>query len=104
MPPEIATSLPPRRKYRDKRTERFAAGERVKAFQSFKDQANKRLGVLEAATRIQDLMHLRSNRFEALGGDRQGQFSIAINMQWRICFEWPDEAPEPFNIEIVDYH
>ncbi|MCE7982395.1 MAG: hypothetical protein DYG89_14470 [Caldilinea sp. CFX5] len=45
-----------------------------------------------------------SNRFEALGGDRQGQYSIRINQQWRICFEWPDEEAEPFNIEIVDYH
>ena len=49
-------------------------------------------------------MHLPSNRFEALKGDRKGQYSIRINDQWRICFEWPDGAPEPFNIEIVDYH
>ena len=47
---------------------------------------------------------LPSNRFEALGGDRKGQFSIRINQQWRICFEWPEHSPRPFNIEIVDYH
>ncbi|EFO28789.1 toxin-antitoxin system, toxin component, RelE family [Roseibium sp. TrichSKD4] len=45
---------------------------------------------------------LPSNRFEALSGDREGQFSIRINQQWRICFEWPDDGPE--NVEIVDYH
>jgi toxin HigB-1 len=47
---------------------------------------------------------LPSNRFEVLGGDRQGQYCIRINNQWRICFEWPDEEDHPFNIEIVDYH
>jgi toxin HigB-1 len=49
-------------------------------------------------------MLLPSNRFEALGGDRKGQLSIRINQQWRICFEWPEHSPRPFNIEIVDYH
>jgi proteic killer suppression protein len=49
-------------------------------------------------------MLLPSNHFEALGGDRKGQYSIRINQQWRICFEWPDDSAEPFNIEIVDYH
>lgn len=51
-----------------------------------------------------DLLLLPSNHLEALGGDRKGQYSIRINMQWRICFEWPDDAPRPFNSEIVDYH
>jgi proteic killer suppression protein len=49
-------------------------------------------------------MLLPSNKFEALHGDRNGQFSIRINDRWRICFEWPDDALGPFNIEIVDYH
>jgi len=91
-------------KYRDTRTERFAAGDRVREFQSFKDQAERRLDILEAATSRNDLVRLPSNRFEALGGDRKGQFSIRINQQWRICFEWPDEYDKPFNIEITDYH
>jgi proteic killer suppression protein len=91
-------------KYRDKRTERFAAGERVKQFQAFKEQAERRLDILETALSRRDLMLLPSNRFEALGGDRKGQFSIRINQQWRMCFEWPDEADRPFNIEIWDYH
>lgn len=49
-------------------------------------------------------MQLPSNHFEALGGNRKGQYSIRINQQWRICFEWPDDAPKPFNVEITDYH
>lgn len=91
-------------KYRDKRTERFAAGERVKEFQAFKEQAERRLDILETALSRRDLMLLPSNRFEALGGDRKGQFSIRINQQWRVCFEWPDENDRPFNIEICYYH
>jgi len=91
-------------KYRDKRTERFADGERVKEFEAFRTQAEKRLEILDAARSRKELSALPSNRFEALGGDRKGQCSIRINRQWRICFEWPDDATEPFNIEIVDYH
>lgn len=93
-----------RPKYQDKLTERFARGERVKPFQSFKEQAERRLDLLEAATSLEDLKRLPSNRFEALGGDRKGQYSIRINQQWRVCFEWPEAADRPFNIEIVDYH
>jgi proteic killer suppression protein len=91
-------------KYRDKRTARFAEGERVKEFQAVQDQAERRLDVLEAATSRTDLMRLPSNHFEALSGDREGQFSIRINKQWRICFEWPEGHDRPFNIEITDYH
>lgn len=91
-------------KYRDKRTAKFAAGQRVKAFQAFARQAYKRLEILEAAPSKEALMLLPSNRFEALGGDRQGQYSIRINDQWRICFEWSEQEKAPFNIEIVDYH
>lgn len=91
-------------KYRDKRTEQFAAGERVKEFQAFKDQAERRLDILEAAASRNDLMKLPSNRFEALGGNRRGQCSIRINQQWRVCFEWPDDQEKPSYIEITDYH
>jgi toxin HigB-1 len=91
-------------KYKDKRTKHFAEGGRVKEFQAFERQAYKRLEILEAAPNKEALMMLPSNRFEALGGDRNGQFSIRINNQWRICFEWPEEEESPFNIEIVDYH
>lgn len=90
--------------YRDKRTARFAAGERVKEFQAFEQQAKKRLLILSEAVSRNGLMLLPSNHFEALGGDRQGQFSIRINQQWRVCFEWPDGCEKPFFIEITDYH
>jgi len=93
-----------RPKFRDKLTERFAKGERIKRFHAFKEQAERRLDLLEAATCVDDLKKLPSNRLEALGGDRKGQYSIRINQQWRVCFEWPEDAERPFNIEIVDYH
>ena len=102
MDDEKQAACPP--KYRDKRTERFANGERVKEFQAFKDQAERRLDILEVATSKLDLMQLPSNRFEALGGNRKGQFSIRINQQWCVRFEWPDDHDKPFNIEITDYH
>jgi proteic killer suppression protein len=47
---------------------------------------------------------LRSNRLEALKGDRSGQYSVRINDQWRICFKWPKGSPGPLDVEIVDYH
>ncbi|MDD2859520.1 MAG: type II toxin-antitoxin system RelE/ParE family toxin [Acidiphilium sp.] len=90
--------------YRDKRTKAFVGGAFVREFQSFDRQAYKRLEILEAATCLDDLGGLPSNRLEALHGDREGQFSIRINMQWRLCFEWPGGAPGPSNVEIVDYH
>ncbi|MGH2615635.1 MAG: type II toxin-antitoxin system RelE/ParE family toxin, partial [Thermomicrobiales bacterium] len=83
---------------------RFAAGERINEFQAFERQAYRRLEILEAADNKQALMMLRSNRFEALGGDRKGQYSIRINDKWRICFEWRNDEEGPTNIEIVDYH
>ena len=97
--------IPLRRpKYRDRRTAEFADGKRVRAFQAFERQAYKRLEILEAAPTKEALMLLPSNRFEALGGDRAGQYSIRINEKWRICFEWPEGESAPSNIEIVDYH
>lgn len=44
------------------------------------------------------------NHLERLKGDRRGQWSIRINDQWRICFEWQDEQPGPTKVQIVDYH
>ena len=90
--------------YRDKKTEGFANGEFVKAFQGFEEQAAKRLSILNAAPSLDTLRALPSNRLEAMRGDRAGQYSIRINQQWRICFEWPDGQPGPSNVEILDYH
>jgi proteic killer suppression protein len=90
--------------FRDKRTELFARGEFVRAFQGFDRQGWKRLEILSAAVTLADLAGLPSNRLEALRGDRAGQYSIRINQQWRICFEWPEFGNGPSNVEIVDYH
>ena len=90
--------------YRDKRTKAFANGERVSAFSGFERQGWKRLDILDAAPGLAMLRELPSNRLEALKADRAGQFSIRINQQWRICFEWPAGAPGPLNVEIADYH
>jgi len=90
--------------YRDKRTEAFARGELVREFQGFARQAYKRLEILDAATNLEDLRALPSNRLEALKGERRGQYSIRVNLQWRICFEKSEDATGWSNVEIVDYH
>jgi toxin HigB-1 len=88
--------------YRDKQTEAFANGKRVREFHSFADQAYKRLDILDAADNLEDLRALPSNYLEALSHDRKGQWSIRINKQWRICFEKSEAGWA--NVEIVDYH
>jgi toxin HigB-1 len=90
--------------YRDKRTRDFAAGKRVKAFFGIDRAARLKLDRLEAAVVLKDLAVLPGNRFEALRGDRKGQYSIRINGQWRVCFEWIEGTPGPSNVEIVNYH
>jgi toxin HigB-1 len=90
--------------YRDKRTSDFASGKRVKGFSGIERTARLKLDRLEAAQSLKDLAALPGNRFEALKGDRKGQYSIRINDQWRICCEWPEKSPGPINVEIVDYH
>jgi toxin HigB-1 len=90
--------------YRDKSTERFADGDVVREFSGFARQAENRPDRLDAATSLKDLAALPGNRPERLKGDRQRQYSIRVNDQWRICFEWPEGSPGPVNVEIVDYH
>jgi toxin HigB-1 len=90
--------------YRDGRTSDFAAGKRVRSFSGIERPARLKLDRLEVATGLKDLAALPGNRFEALRGDRRGQYSIRINDQWRICFEWPAGSSGPVNVEIVDYH
>jgi proteic killer suppression protein len=88
--------------FRDKKTLAVYDGERVKDFQAITAQAERRLQILDNATSLQDLSGLPSNRFEALHGDRLGQYSIRINDQWRLCFTWTDG--DAYDVEIVDYH
>ena len=90
--------------YRDQRTRDFALGKRVKALSGIERPARLKLDRLEAAVTLRDLAVLPGNRLEALKGTRKGQYSIRINDQWRICFDWRDGASGPSNVEIVDYH
>jgi toxin HigB-1 len=90
------------RSFKDPRAERLFKGERVREFHLFARQADKRLRILDAADSLQALQMLPSNRLEALRGDRQGQYSMRINQQWRVCFVWREDGPH--HVEIVDYH
>jgi proteic killer suppression protein len=64
--------------------------------------ARKKLVILDAVAEIEDLRVPPGNRLEALKGNRDGQHSIRINDQWRICFQWKDG--DSYNVEITDYH
>jgi len=88
--------------FADKETARCWEGISVRRFQAFERQAQRRLAILSDATRIEDLMLLRSNRFEALGDNRKGQYSIRINDQWRICFTFSEG--DAYDVEITNYH
>jgi toxin HigB-1 len=74
------------RSYLDKDTSTFAAGGKIRQWEPFRQQAEKRLRILDAATSLSDLAALNSNRLESLKGDRKGQYSIRINEQWRGVF------------------
>jgi proteic killer suppression protein len=88
--------------FKNKETKALYEGEWVKSFQAFSKQAEKRMQILDSAVKLDDLRYLPSNCFEALSGNRKGQYSIRINKQWRICFRW--ENDEAIDVEIVDYH
>ena len=92
------------RSYHGRLTESFAVGGKVREWEPFRRQAEKRLRVLDAAKSVNELAALNSNRLEALKGDRKGQYSIRINDRWRICFPWLKDVPGPSDVEIVDYH
>ena len=64
--------------------------------------ALRKLLMLDAATALEDLRIPPANRLEKLHGDREGQWSIRINDQWRVCFTWRDG--NAYDVEIVDYH
>jgi toxin HigB-1 len=64
--------------------------------------ALRKLRMINNSININDLRIPPANRLEKLSGDREGQYSIRINDQWRICFEW--SGSDAFNVEIADYH
>jgi proteic killer suppression protein len=90
------------RSFRERDTLAFYEGKRIKRFDGFRDQATRRLQMLEDATELGDLAGVPGNRLEALSGDRRGRFSLRINAQWRVCFKWGSDGA--YEVEIVDYH
>ena len=70
--------------------------------QNIQRVARKKLVILDAAPRLNDLRIPPGNQLEALKGDRKGQHSVRINDQWRICFKWSDGDAK--DVEITDYH
>lgn len=90
------------RSFRNPATARLFADEDVQRFRAIERQARRKLLLLDGAAKLDDLRQPPGNRLEALKGDRRGQYSIRINDQWRICFEWREDGAEM--VEIVDYH
>ena len=87
----------------DKRTAAVFQGKMPKGFPpDIAPTARRKLRMLDAAAFLNDLSVPLANRLEALSGDREGQHSIRINDQWRICFVWQDGAAH--RVEVVDYH
>ena len=88
--------------FRCKETGKVFQRRHSRRFPGIQHVALRRLLVLDAAGSLDDLRVPPGNRLEKLSGDRQGQYSIRINDQWRICFVWQDG--NAVDVEIVDYH
>jgi proteic killer suppression protein len=88
--------------FRDTDTESLAGGRRVRRFQAVETVARRKLRQLEIAGRLDDLKVPPGNRLERLRGDRDGQYGIRVNDQFRVCFRWTETGPT--KVEIVDYH
>ena len=89
--------------FADKQTERIANGLKSRKLPSdIQNTALRKLRMLKQARTLNDLRIPPANRLEALKGSRAGQYSIRINNQWRICFNWTGHGAS--NVEIVDYH
>jgi len=88
--------------FRCRDTEKLFKGTRVNRFVNFESVARRKLDVLNAAYDVRDLLAPPGNCLEGLQGNRNGQHSIRINEQWRVCFVWTNQGPT--DVEIVDYH
>lgn len=88
--------------FRCKDTQALFENKRVARFANIEQSARRKLKQLHAAADLSFLRVPPQNRLEALKGDRKGQWSIRINDQWRLCFEWRDGKAS--GVEIVDYH
>jgi len=89
--------------FADKATAALFLGRRVLSLPpEIQRRANAKLQALDAAHTLDFLRVPSSNRLEQLHGDREGQWSVRINDQWRICFRWKDR--DAHDVEVTDYH
>ncbi len=89
--------------FADKETEKLFRGRKSKAVPpQVRGRALSKLLVLNAAADVEDLRAAPGNRLEKLRGDREGQWSVHINQQYRICFSF--EGGDAYDVEITDYH
>jgi proteic killer suppression protein len=90
------------RSFGDKQTEALFRDERVLEFQAFARSAKRKLDMLHAASRIEDLLIPPANRLEKLEGNLKGFYSVRVNSQWRIIFRWMDG--DAHDVRVIDYH
>lgn len=91
--------------FADKATRELYKGTKChRQLRPFRAAAERKLQILDAATSIRDLESPPGNRLEKLKGERDGQWSIRINDQWRLVFDWDENSTEAHNVEIADYH
>lgn len=90
------------RSFKTEDTERLFNDDRVRQWQAIERVARRKLYMVHAATKLDDLKVPPGNRLEKLGRDRKDQHSIRINDQYRVCFEWREG--HAYDVEIVDYH
>lgn len=90
------------RSFRDKDAQALFSGRCPRRWLAIRAVAERKLASLNAAATLDFLRSPPGNHLELLKGDRAGQWSIRINDQWRICFQW--ESGDALNVEIVDYH
>ncbi|MHB8203308.1 MAG: type II toxin-antitoxin system RelE/ParE family toxin [Desulfomonilaceae bacterium] len=88
--------------FKDKRLEKFFEQEPSKIPNNLVRSLANKLEILDSASTLNDLSCLPGNNLEALKGSRQGQYSIRVNKQWRLCFEWRND--NVYSVELVDYH
>ncbi|WP_071590889.1 type II toxin-antitoxin system RelE/ParE family toxin [Synechococcus sp. PCC 7336] len=89
--------------FADRRTQELYATGKAKRFPpDVAKRASRKLEYVDLAARLEDLKNPPGNRLHALEGDRKGQYSIAVNDQWRICFRFVDG--DAYDVEICDYH
>lgn len=88
--------------FKCRETEKLFNDQLSRQFNNIERVARKKLEMIHAAIRLEDLRCPPGNRLEPLKGDRRGQYSIRINDQFRICFRWKVDSAH--DVEIVDYH